>query len=75
MNKEILKYLPTHIDESDLQWSGNIDNKDVAVFFDNSEYSVFSTEGYHGTMELGFTMSELLHVAKHKPIPYILIRI
>ena len=70
MNIEILKHLPEHISESDVQWNGIINDVPVSVFFDDSDYSVFSTKGYHGTMELGFTMSELIKVAKDKPKKY-----
>lgn len=70
LNKSISNHLPSHIDESDLQWSGKIGRKNVAVFFDDSQYSVFSDKGYHGTMEIGFTMSELIHVSKYKAIKY-----
>jgi hypothetical protein len=67
---EISKHFPKHIDNSDLQWSGIINNNEIVVMNDESDYSVFSSAGYHGTMELNFTMTELKHVANYKGRKY-----
>ena len=70
IDDEIIKHFPKHIDKNDWQWCGFINDKEIVVMRDDCFYSVFSKDGYHGTMDLGFTMTELIHVANYKGRKY-----
>ena len=60
------------------QWTGEINNKQVAIYYDDdisganpvNMYALFSDDGFHGWLELGFTMSEIYMVAGRKPTDY-----
>ncbi len=60
------------------QWFGTVEDTYVEIYYDDSKsvrspinmYAVFSGKGFHGWLEFGYTMPEVIHVSKTKVKEY-----
>lgn len=62
--------IPRTISESDLQWSGDINGTKVKIYHDEGDYAVFTPQGFHGWLDLGFTNSEIDLIIQREPRAY-----
>ena len=60
------------------QWIGKVNGDDVEIYYDDdmssdsptNVYAVFSDKGFHGWLEFGFVMQEILKILKSEPTDY-----